>query len=264
VSFILDALRKSEHSRQRSTGPGLAEIPVVATRPQTNVWAWAAVALLVVNLVAVGVLLLKRGAREDAATSAVSAPAPATPTPPSTPPATTSTANPTLSSPPVAAPADDAPRPPLPTGSNPLAAEVGDAAGLDPRMAAAAAEPPSGPPAVTSRNTGVAPTKRGSVVYAPIPEAADVPYAAPMPAATPPTRGENLPGADEIAARGGLPALHLDLHVYATQATQRFVFVNSRKYREGDTLAEGPVVEKITPDGAVLDYRGTRFKLTND
>ena len=37
MSFILDALRKSEHARQRQTGPGLAEVPVAPTRPKTNV-----------------------------------------------------------------------------------------------------------------------------------------------------------------------------------------------------------------------------------
>ena len=57
MSFILDALRKSEHARQRTTGPGFAEAPVAAPKPKTNVWATAAVALLVINLVAVGVLL---------------------------------------------------------------------------------------------------------------------------------------------------------------------------------------------------------------
>jgi general secretion pathway protein B len=67
-----------------------------------------------------------------------------------------------------------------------------------------------------------------------------------------------------VIARGGVPPLHLDLHVYANEPQQRFVFVNSRKYREGDTLAEGPVVEQITTDGAVLNFRGSRFKLSND
>ena len=47
MSFILDALRKSEHARQRQTGPGLAEVPVAPAKSRTNVWATAAVALLV-------------------------------------------------------------------------------------------------------------------------------------------------------------------------------------------------------------------------
>ena len=73
-----------------------------------------------------------------------------------------------------------------------------------------------------------------------------------------------MPDADEVSARGGVAALHLDLHVYVEQPQQRFIFVNSRKYKEGDTLAEGPLVEQITPDGAVLNFRGSRFKLSND
>ena len=49
MSFILDALRKSEHARQRQTGPGLAEAPIAPTKARTNVWATAAVALLLVG-----------------------------------------------------------------------------------------------------------------------------------------------------------------------------------------------------------------------
>ena len=33
MSFILDALRKSEHARQKQTGPALAEVPVAAPKP---------------------------------------------------------------------------------------------------------------------------------------------------------------------------------------------------------------------------------------
>lgn len=272
MSFILDALRKSEHERQRQTGPGLAEVPVAPAKSKTNVWATAAIVLLVVNLVAVGVLLLRRAQQgEEAATVAAATTAPDGA---SSANAAAATAGPTLAPPPAQTPAitqsatAPAPRPAVsePVGRNPLADEVGGA-GYDAGLKAAAAVP-AGPPAVVN-NAG---TKRGSVVYAPVPEADDVPYtppvepavrAAPAPVAAAPAR-EALPGADEMTARGGLPALHLDLHVYAAQPQQRFIFVNSRKYREGETLAEGPVVEQITADGAVLNFRGSRFRLSND
>jgi general secretion pathway protein B len=264
MSFILDALRKSEHARQRETGPGLAEIPVAPARPKKNLWATAAVALLLVNLLAVGVLMLRRAQQDDTPTAAGTAPAngpvaaaplanPATAAAPATGPVTQGAAPP----PPVAAAAYD--------GRNPLADEVG-ADSAEPSLQAAAAAVPAGPPAVTRQGS----TRPGSVTYAPVPEAEDLPYVAPAPqraaqprlapAATEPA----LPGADEVVARGGVPPLHLDLHVYANEPQQRFVFVNSRKYREGDTLAEGPVVEQITPDGAILNFRGSRFRLSND
>jgi hypothetical protein len=39
------------------------------------------------------------------------------------------------------------------------------------------------------------------------------------------------------------------------------VFINGRRYTQGDSIAEGPRVEEITQDGAVLNYRGQRFLL---
>jgi general secretion pathway protein B len=264
MSFILDALRKSEHARQQQTGPGLAEVPVAPARPRSNAWATAAVALLIVNLVGVGVLLLRR-ANQNEAVPAVQAEAAAV----RSTTAQTAPAPPTTSSTPapvaprtVAAPAPVVSPPPT-AGRNPLAEEFdGDATRPDPTLAAGAANVPAGPAAVTARPVeGNA--RRGSVVYAPIPEAADRPYSPPAPAARVPAP-DALPNADEVAARGGVPELHLDLHVYSTSPQQRFIFVNSRKYREGETLQEGPVVEQITADGAVLNDRGSRFKLTSD
>jgi general secretion pathway protein B len=267
MSFILDALRKSEHARQRQTGPGLAEVPVAAPKPKTNVWATAAIALLVVNLLAVGILLLRRAQQDDAPASMAastatggSLPAAASPTL-GVPPPTAGTPV-TQGAAPVRAPIDE---PAGPGGRNPLADEVGDASGgLDAASQAAAAAVPAGPRAVV-KNGNV--RRGGSVVYAPVPEASDLPYAPPpeRPAVQPVApQAAAMPGADELIARGGMPALHLDLHVYATQPPQRFIFVNSRKYKEGDTLAEGPLVEQITPDGAVLNFQGSRFKLSND
>jgi general secretion pathway protein B len=277
VSFILDALRKSEHERQKSTGPGLAEIPIAAPRPKTNVWATAAVTLLVVNLTAVGVLLLRRADAPPEPNATAPAAPPTTTATPATPAATTPPAaaagNPTLAQPtpaPVTAPVAPVAlaQRPVETGRNPLAEELGDAGqGLDPGMADAAASVPAGPPAVARQEL---PRRGGSVVYAPVPQASDSPYspppaepepaAGPAPAAAP--SGAGLPGADDMVARG-MPELHLDLHVYSTVPKQRFIFVNSRKYGEGATLQEGPVVEAITPDGAVLNFRGSRFKLSH-
>ena len=266
MSFILDALRKSEHQRQKSTGPGLAEIPVAAPRPKTNVWATAAVTLLVVNLTAVGVLLLRRADPPEtpaAASTPGQAPAASAPTPAAA--ATPPVANPTLAPPaPTTATAAPAAQRPAEPGRNPLAEEVGDIApGLEPGMADAAASIPAGPPAVARQG---APNRGGSVVYAPVPEANDAPYtpppAEPEASAEPAPSRAALPGADDMVARG-MPELHLDLHVYSNVPKQRFIFVNSRKYVEGDTLQEGAVVEKITPDGAVLSFRGSRFKLSH-
>jgi general secretion pathway protein B len=266
MSFILDALRKSEHARQRQTGPGLAEVPIAPTKPGTNVWATAAIVLLLVNLVAVGILLLRRAQKEDAAASTVTASVastaagPANPAPVAPPPTVGTPV--TQGATPARAPIDE---PAGPGGRNPLADEVGDASSaIEASSQSAAAAVPAGPRAV-SKNGSV--QRGGSVVYAPVPEASDLPYSPPpeQPAVQQAaSQAAAMPDADEVSARGGVAALHLDLHVYVAQPQQRFIFVNSRKYKEGDTLAEGPLVEQITPDGAVLNFRGSRFKLSND
>jgi general secretion pathway protein B len=60
-----------------------------------------------------------------------------------------------------------------------------------------------------------------------------------------------------------LPQLRLDLHVYGARPEERFVMINMKKLREGDSV-EGVRVESITPEGAVLSYNGSRFLLPRD
>jgi general secretion pathway protein B len=65
-----------------------------------------------------------------------------------------------------------------------------------------------------------------------------------------------------MLARGAsLPDLRMDLHVFDTDPAKRFVFINMRKLREGETLPEGVRVDEITPTGARLSYKGNQFAL---
>jgi general secretion pathway protein B len=268
MSFILDALRKSEHERQRQTGPALAEVPVAAPKPRTNAWATGAIALLLVNLVVVGVLLIRKANREPEAAVPAVVPAatqvaPAAAVPAQAQVSMTQTVPSAASPPPMLQPA----RPsglPAAGSRNSLEDEMSEPASmLDRPMAEEAAGLPAGPPAVTR-----APSGRGSVVYESLPASAAVgtqQYSPPPEARTAPQpAGPKLPTAEEVTAAGGVPALNLDLHVYSTKPAERMIFVNSRKYREGDSLQEGPVVQTITPDGAILEFRGSRFLLSRD
>jgi general secretion pathway protein B len=74
---------------------------------------------------------------------------------------------------------------------------------------------------------------------------------------------EVLPSITELSLTGdqALPELHLDVHVFATKAADRFVYINMRKYHEGATLQEGPTIEHIRRDGVVMNYQGLRFLL---
>jgi general secretion pathway protein B len=63
----------------------------------------------------------------------------------------------------------------------------------------------------------------------------------------------------EIRDRLDLP--RLDVHVYSEEPQRRFILVNLEKYREGEILASGLVLEEILPDGMVMSYQGERFRV---
>jgi general secretion pathway protein B len=268
MSFILDALRKSEHDRQRQTGPALVDTPVAAPKPKSNTWAVAAIALLVVNLVAIGVLLLFKSRDEPAAAAAppqAAAVAPtvptATPPGPDVVPGPAAQASITQTAPqpvPVAPPPmlRPAAEPAYAPGSNPLEREVADVPAMESEAAAAAAAPPPGPAAVHA-------TRRGSVVYQELPEAGPVTSQPSAPAAGSSSGTGSLPTADEFIGRG-VPEMKLELHVYSSRPQERFVFINGHRYREGDTTAEGAAVVEITRDGVVMSSGGNRFLLSRD
>lgn len=62
--------------------------------------------------------------------------------------------------------------------------------------------------------------------------------------------------------RRSLRTLNLDVHVYGQTPQERFVLINSRRYKEGEQLNEGPLVQAITPQGVILLYHGQRFLLS--
>jgi general secretion pathway protein B len=58
-----------------------------------------------------------------------------------------------------------------------------------------------------------------------------------------------------------LPELNIDIHSYDRRPAKRYVLINLEKYREGDYLAEGPLLVEILTDGVVLEHLGQRFIL---
>lgn len=62
-----------------------------------------------------------------------------------------------------------------------------------------------------------------------------------------------------LTYRAQVPTFAINVHVYAPEPARRFVMVDMKRYREGDTLPVGPRVESITSDGLVLAWRGRRF-----
>jgi hypothetical protein len=73
MSFILDALKKSETDRQRQNGPALFEVRVAPPKTGLPLWAIGLGGLLAVNLVIVAWVLLRRPSTPDAAATAANA-----------------------------------------------------------------------------------------------------------------------------------------------------------------------------------------------
>jgi general secretion pathway protein B len=228
MSFILDALKKSESDRQRQIGPALFEVKVAPRRPGLPAWALAIAALFAVNLGIVLWILLRK------------------PTPPPASPATRLIAAVPAGAPvPVAA----APAPPASTPT----ASTATPAVPPPAITPAAMEGPPEPQASAAPATSANPDD-----YAPATDAAD--------SFGHVRRGtaSGVPLYQQAAATTQLPQLRLDLHAYAARPADRWVIINMHKLHEGDSTPEGVRVETITPEGAVLSYQGTQFLLPRD
>lgn len=249
MSFILDALKKSESDRQRQGGPALFEVKVAAPRHALPSWAVAVAVLFVANLAVVGWLLVRR-----AATPAEVPPPPA--------PVARAQAAPGPAQPTSAALATNAPA--AANGLGPTPPAAASPAETPPARGAAAAPAPTpvagGPPAGSAEPTAAAEPASNPDDFAP--------------AAEPPSGGlgrvkrgtdAGVPLYAQLAAAPGsqLPQLRLDLHAYAERAGDRWVLINMHKLHEGDSL-QGVHVERITPDGAVLSYQGSEFLLTRE
>jgi general secretion pathway protein B len=243
MSFILDALKKSEADRQRQSAPALFEVKVARPRRRVAWWSIGAGALVAANLLVLAWVLL-RAPQAEPATAAAPAPAPVAANAAQAPqgmvtvPATVTlptTVNIPVGSAPAITVGSNYPEPGVvaPSPTPPLAEEP-----------VLSSQELSVPPDYDARDhqPAITPEQAGQIAAA--------------------RRAGQMPSRDEVLARGGaLPDLRLDLHVYATEPAQRFVFINMRKLREGESLPEGVRVEQITPTGALLSYRGTRFSL---
>lgn len=227
MSYILEALKKSEQERHIGHVPDLtmAQEPPPTTRAAR--WPWVLSAALLANAAIIGLVVWRpwqapapaaleaghdprpAGAEGDSpmpdAVATMDAPADGTSSMPAAPPA------------PVAAP-------PAPIGpAAPIAPEPVARAGAEPRSE-------EHPPAA---------------VRSPSDWRAETP------------RWQDLPA----EARSRLPVPRFDVHVFAQEPSRRFVLVDLKKYQEGDRLDQGVKLDAILADGVVLSYQGQRYRV---
>jgi len=73
--------------------------------------------------------------------------------------------------------------------------------------------------------------------------------------------GVKLWGELPLEFRSSFTMPRIDVHVYSDDPGRRFVLVDLQKYREGDTLPNGGVIEEILPQGIQVYFQGTRFQI---
>lgn len=272
MSYILDALKKSDQQRQRGTTPTLQSSPSipVSAEPQRP-WLYPLLALALAGIAfAVGSVAPWRKAQDVAAPAvvapapaavapapAVAAPAVAAPAPAIIPPAAVVVATPSPAPAPAIAPAPAtvARVPDTIPAQQPQAAPPPTIEKAAPRVAAA--ERPSAPTPAVQQPQVVAPvqarteparaSQRASETQAPVRDA---------------KAEDRVQTIAELPAslRAELPSMTVTVHAYSATPKDRLVGVNDKLLREGDSLAPDLMLERITPDGMIFTYKGTRFQ----
>ena len=239
MSYILEALKKSDQQRQQGATPTLTsvQIPAEETRPRTLSWIVLPAAILFVAGILIGWLQpWKTEPARPPVAEISAAPAPAVQASPSPAPASVPAA------PPEALPARTAP-----LQATPAAAIV--------------ATPPN--PGAPARPALATPATPGPALQESVAAASKPPAADPVPATSKaPAVAEQKPIAKADlppAIQQELPKLSVSIHAYSSKPAKRVVSVNDQLLYEGDTLAPGLILEQITPDGMIFSYKGFRF-----
>ena len=238
MSFILEALKKSDRKRRRGEVPDLGTMHAPPPREPRRraLWPFLILTALLVNA---ALLIWWLEPWEEKRPPAV-APSPA------------------------AARMETPPRPPAlpssavqnPVGTQPPQASAPRAGGATqtPSAVPTAKRLPPAPPAST-----VPQAPRPKSPPKQIPSLPAKPSSTPPPAAAeqPVTTLEKLPA----EVRQGVPEMNISVHFYSGRPASRMVRINGRILREGDALGGGLTLEEITPEGMIFRSRGYRFQM---
>ena len=290
MSYILEALKKSQQERELGQVPTLAGAPHLAPEKHRRGTYWGIVSVilaLLATLIALYAAFGERWLSQSDASAPVAEPArkdaPATAAPPvaAEQPVTDVEEHeptPEQEAEPARPPATAAaPQPGKPAKPSSIAVKSGKPptppAAAGPAAAAPASVPlPPGAPEVPpdlvrevqrfkqelrrkKPDEPTPPTPAPPAARPVVPDPApfeELPTEAQMPPA--PRFAELPPGLQQT-----IPQHRVTVHVYSAAPEQRFVIINSRKRVEGERSSEGLLVEEITPDGVVLQYGGHRF-----
>ncbi|QNA99252.1 general secretion pathway protein GspB [Massilia sp. Se16.2.3] len=257
MSYILEALKKAQAERQLGNAPDIhtpAPLQVATPAPGPNrkpLLLGLGAGVLVAGVV--GVLAWRAQAPGDAQ-PAVLAQAPAA-----------ATAQPVPAPAPAVAHAPAAPQAPLILPDVP--ADTAPPVPARPMPAAPAPTPPAPAPA-PRRAPGQPAAASAPAPRDAVPEAVYLPAPArvaetPAPRPPEPPLEENLRTLQQLpdAIQREVPKVSFGGYIYSPNPADRLLLVDKMLRREGEEVAPGLVLERLLPKYAVMNYRGTRYRV---
>lgn len=230
MSIILDALRKSESERLREAEAHRTELPRARGRTRMPWWVWAVALLLVANITLLLWLMLRPAAP-------VASTAPGLPGSRQVRDLERLAATGTETTGSAAASGARRPTPDIPPAQFPVRQPE-----PAPTVAEAEALAMAGNSALAQRAADAVAAEGNNRVAAGM------------------ARSESASGLSTTLPEG-VPALQVSLHYYDSASGRSFISVNGHTARDGTVLPEGPQVERVTEEGAILNFRGQRFLL---
>lgn len=102
----------------------------------------------------------------------------------------------------------------------------------------------------------------GEAIYLPAPALARAPDPAPA-ARAPVAAEETLRTLQQLpeALQREVPRVNVGGYIYSPNPADRLLLVDKVLRREGEELAPGLVLERLMPKHAVMNYRGTRYRV---
>lgn len=260
MSYILDALRKSERERKLAQAASLDSMVFSPEPVHKRPWLpWILGAIAVVNVAVLGYFLgLNSGIPPATQTAANQTPPP----PPQGEPAKAQAAAappPTIAPAPAALqpmPAVPAPPPAKPVTTPPLPPahpaeredEEMDTEAVDAAEEEETGEENAADETVEAEDAGEDSGTAASPPHAPV-SAAPKQNAVPLLSDMPP------------AFQSRVPQLKINLFAYGANPDERFVVINMSRQSIGSTVADGVLLERIDEDSLTLSFEGQRFRI---
>lgn len=256
MSYILEALKKSERERQREQEiPHLhtlppAPMPYVREKSRQVNWFYVAIALLFVG--GIGIVYFALSSREPATQQSPQI----TIQPLAVQPSFENTSTPAQT-----APQDDAPAQEISpsTADAPSVAESFEAPLAD--------EEPQTRQVPAKENT----EPRRSAEYAEVLEPTPIYTEKETPVSKPPpqdssSKYKSIPFLEELSPsfQKKVPQFKLAGHVFSPDPNLRLILINNAIVRENDIVEKDFVLDEITPDGVILRTGNTRFRLATE